>query len=294
VSAAHRAPLAVELGPGVEVWFSGAQLLRSDATAPEPTVTAGERERGAGVELIDGNLAHHRPHHPERLAAARDAFARTTRTDATSWQLMRQVHGGRVGVVDGTVPVGAELRDVDALVTLQTERPLVVLAADCLPVMLAGRTTIAAVHAGWRGLVSQVIASAVHAMVALGDDPSEIRAVIGPGIGPCCYEVGADVAVQVTALVPSAAASTRRGTLAIDLREAAGVQLGALGVGQVALPAVPTGHAPEGRAGDVGSTPCTSCDPGWFSHRRDPSSGRQAGLIVRSSGTAAVEVADAA
>lgn len=270
-----RTPLAVELAEGVEAWFSSA-VFEHPRSAPNGGAAP------TGVEVLDGNLAHHRPHHPDRLAIARDAFAGITRTDAGRWHLMRQVHGAAVGVVDERTVDGAELRDVDALVTLQPERALVVLSADCLPILLAGPTVVAAVHAGWRGVVAGVIRSAVEAMAALGDDPRHVRAVIGPGIGPCCYEVGSDVAQLVTSLVPSAAARTRRGTRSIDLRAAAHVQLDALGVQPVDLLGAGAGVDPGRRADHPDGTPlCTSCGSGWFSHRRDPSSGRQAGLIVR-------------
>jgi YfiH family protein len=269
-------PLGVDLAQGVEVWFSGAQLERT-----EPGMAVGSTS--GVVERIDGNLAHHRPHHPVRLAAAREAFAAITRTDVDGWHLMRQVHGAEVGIVDADVRVGTELREVDALVTALPGRPLVVLAADCLPIMLAGPSVVAAVHAGWRGLVKGVIGATVRTMVALGDDPRQIRAVVGPGIGPCCYEVGEDVVEQVSARSPDAVSVTSRGSRSIDLRAVARAQLAALRVEQVELPVPSDGGVPDGQPSTrhARSTLCTSCGPGWFSHRRDPCSGRQAGLIVR-------------
>jgi len=283
VGLADLSPLAVELTEGVEAWFSGALLAHQPSGGPSGTPHVGEGGAASCVsEAIDGNLAHHRPHHPARLAAARAAFAEITRTDVGRWHLMRQVHGADVGAVDERTVVGAELRNVDALVTVLPDRPLVVLAADCLPIVLAGPTVIAAVHAGWRGLVAGVIRSAVEAMVALGDDPRDVRAVVGPGIGPCCYEVGEDVARRVIARVPAADARTRGGMRSLDLREAAHVQLDALEVGTVGLPGAGAREDQGHRSDHPDATPlCTSCGPGWFSHRRDPSSGRQAGLIVR-------------
>jgi polyphenol oxidase len=297
VADGRSTPLAVALAPGVEAWFSGSRLEQ-----PAPGPSRGAAAIDPGIEppdpcarFIDGNLAHHRPHHPARLAAAREVVARVTRTDAGRWHLMRQVHGADVGVVDEDVEAGAELRDVDALVTVVPERPLVVLAADCLPILLAGPRAVAAVHAGWRGLVSGVIDATVRRMSVLGDDPPQMRAVIGPGIGACCYEVGPEVAEQVVAQVPSAAATTRRGTRGLDLREAARVQLAAL---EVELVELPGSVSPVGLGAEIderGSTPwCTSCGPGWFSHRRDPGSGRQGGLIVRRATAAHEEASYAA
>ena len=127
----------------------------------------------------------------------------------------------------------------------------VVLTADCLPVALAAPDSVGMVHAGWRGLAAGVLEAGV---AALGDGP--VSAAIGPGIGPCCYEVGDDV---------RAAFGTSARTL--DLKAIARERLQAAGVAEV--------H-------DCGL--CTACDAErFFSHRRDRGvTGRQAGLAWRS------------
>jgi len=243
------------LGDGVDAWFTGSRL------------------DGVG----DANLAHHRPHLPSRLADARERVARLSGTDVADWHLMRQVHGAEVGHIDAHTPRGAELRDVDVLVTDASDRPLVVLVADCLPILLAGRRTIAAVHAGWRGLVADAPGAAVRAMVGLGERPEDIRVVIGPGIGPCCYEVGADVSAAIAAIVPDACTTTRSGRPSVDLAAAAAGLLATAGVTR------PVGRCATGPA-ELDRPTCTCCTPGLFSHRRDPGSGRQAGIIVRRGG----------
>lgn len=234
-----------------EAWFTGSEL--------------------AGV--VDANLAHHRPHVPERLAAARDAVGSVTQTDPATWHLMRQVHGADVATVTSDARPGVEFRDVDILVTELVDRPLVVLAADCLPILAAGRHAIAAAHAGWRGVVADVPAALVEALVSLGEQPGDVCVVIGPGIGPCCYEVGSEVRDAVGAVASTALSLTRAGTPSVDLRRAVHDRFAALGVEEV-RDAVTT--AP-------GRSVCTACDPGWFSHRRDPRAGRQAGIVVRRS-----------
>ena len=80
----------------------------------------------------------------------------------------------------------------DGLWTDVPEIPLLAMSADCLPIAVAatdGRRRLAVLHAGWRGLSEGVVAAGV---AALGDGPK--AAVIGPAIGPCCYEVGEEVA----------------------------------------------------------------------------------------------------
>jgi polyphenol oxidase len=155
----------------------------------------------------------------------------------------RQVHGTRV-VVDGQ-----GIEDADGQVTTARGVAATVLVADCLPVALAGADGVGVVHAGWRGLAAGVLEAGVEATGA-------VAAAIGPGIGPCCYEVGDDV---------RAAFGTQGPTL--DLKAVARARLQAAGVQEI--------H-------DCGL--CTACDPErFFSHRRDRGvTGRQAGLAWRS------------
>jgi YfiH family protein len=155
----------------------------------------------------------------------------------------RQVHGTRV-VVDGQ-----GIEEADGQVISDPGVGAMVLVADCLPVALAGPERVGVVHAGWRGLAAGVLEGGVEATGA-------VAAAIGPGIGPCCYEVGDDV---------RAVFGTSERTL--DLKAIARARLEAAGVRDI--------H-------DCGL--CTSCDAErFFSHRRDRGvTGRQAGLAWRS------------
>jgi polyphenol oxidase len=155
----------------------------------------------------------------------------------------RQVHGARI-VVDA-----AGIEEADGQVTTVHDVAAVVLTADCLPVALVGPGAVGMVHAGWRGLAAGVLEAGVAATGA-------VAAAIGPGIGPCCYEVGDDV---------RAVFGTTERTL--DLKAIARERLRAAGVEAV--------H-------DCGL--CTACDAErFFSHRRDRGvTGRQAGLAWRS------------
>jgi polyphenol oxidase len=155
----------------------------------------------------------------------------------------RQVHGTRV-VVDAE-----GIEEADGQVTTAPAVAAMVLVADCLPVALAGPERVGVVHAGWRGLAAGVLEEGVAACGA-------VAAAIGPGIGPCCYEVGDDVRAVFRTSEPT-----------LDLKAIARARLEAAGVGEV--------H-------DCGL--CTSCDAErFFSHRRDRGvTGRQAGLAWRS------------
>lgn len=237
---------AVELNGHAAGWFTG-----RDPAAPQPPI--GERD----------NLSHRRPHRPGDLAEARAELAAVSRTDVRHWHLMRQVHGRAVGVVTDRTPPGAEFADVDALVTAEAHRALVVLAADCVPVLLAGDGVAGVAHAGRVGLASGVISATLDAAAGLGAVPERLVAVIGPAIGGCCYEVPAQLRDEVAGPRPAAYARSSWGTPSLDLPAAVRAELDGAGVRQIV---------------DVGV--CTRCDPRWFSHRRDPAAGRHAGMVV--------------
>ena len=99
----------------------------------------------------------------------------------------RQVHGAAVRRAGGAGEPG------DGLWTDTPGQPLLVFTADCLPVAIVrsngGPAAAAALHVGWRGLLAGIVANAVAAL-----DGGTLAAAIGPGIGPCCYQVGDEVA----------------------------------------------------------------------------------------------------
>jgi len=91
------------------------------------------------------------------------------------------------------------LAEGDALLTDKPGQAVGVKTADCLPILLVdGRhRSVAAVHAGWRGAVSRIAQKTLEAMAARWNSrPEDLHAAIGPGIGPCCFEVGPEVAIQ--------------------------------------------------------------------------------------------------
>ena len=244
------------LGSVVDGWFTGRD---TSPDVPALPATVGQ----------PGNLAHRRPHLPARLAADRARVARRIGQPADRWHLMAQVHGRQVALVDRTCRPGSELRDVDAVVTALADRPLVVQAADCVPILLAGRRSVGAAHAGRRGVHLDVVGAVVAALRDLGEEPEDLQVAIGPAIGACCYEVPPELRDEVGRQQPVAAATTTWGTPSLDLPAAVEAQLRRAGVHRVSR-----------------METCTRCDPGerWFSHRADPRSGRQAGIVVRRSG----------
>jgi len=196
------------------------------------------------VSSVSGDGADRGEHVRERLRA-RIGVRRIARG--------RQVHGAvvaRVGDADARGQV--TVAEADGQATALARVGMMVLTADCLPVALGSERAVAMLHAGWRGLATGVLEEGVLALRELGGN-EEVAAVIGPGAGPCCYEVGPEVHAALTG-------SSRHG--AIDLRAIARRRLLAAGVANVR----------DARA-------CTICDRRYFSHRREGQrAGRQAGV----------------
>ncbi len=111
-----------------------------------------------------------------------------------------QVHGDRIHRVSGAEPsiFGTEPPlEGDGVITAERGLYLGILTADCVPVLFLDpeRCVVGAVHAGWRGTAKGIAGKAVRRMrVEFGCEPSDIHVAIGPAVGPCCYEVGEDVA----------------------------------------------------------------------------------------------------
>jgi YfiH family protein len=186
------------------------------------------------------------------------------------YALVEQVHGAKIvrvgakragsGFEPGSPPVGR----ADGMATASGRLPMAIQTADCMPLVLAsaGEPLVAIVHAGWRGFAAGILA----ASAALFADPKDVRAVIGPTIGPDHYEVGEDVALAVSAGSSAGAVTeTRDGKLFLDLPGTAKRVLRSAGVTKVE---------------DTGL--CTACEPErFFSHRRDGVTGRQVAIAMR-------------
>ncbi|MGQ0575746.1 MAG: peptidoglycan editing factor PgeF, partial [Pseudonocardia sp.] len=173
---------------------------------------------------------------------------------------LAQVHGTRVETVGGApAPGDPDVPGTDAAVTAVPGVALAVLAADCVPVLLADprAAVVGAAHAGRLGAAAGVLPAAVAAMVDLGARPDRVEVLLGPAVCGRCYEVPAAMRDEVAAALPGSAASTGRGTPSLDLRAGLRRQLAALGVVRV-------GAHPRGTMGD----------PALYSPRREGRPGR--------------------
>ena len=114
---------------------------------------------------------------------------------------LQQIHSDKILKADCTGLLG----EGDALISNRPGITLAVRTADCLPILMADtrNRAIAAVHAGWRGTVAEIVPKTVRAMADhFGTRPDDLVIAIGPGIGECCFEVGPEVAIQFSLLFP--------------------------------------------------------------------------------------------
>jgi len=117
---------------------------------------------------------------------------------------MNQVHGNEVHVV--TRETVADRPRGDGMVTAQPGVILGIFSADCVPILMIDpkRKICGAFHAGWRGVIADIATAGFAAMTNLGAHASDLRVALGPSIGPCCFEVGEDLADRFRAEVPAA------------------------------------------------------------------------------------------
>lgn len=160
-----------------------------------------------------------------------------------------QAQGDQIAIV-GTADRGTQIQNVDALITHSPDLPLLLQYADCVPVFLYDpkRRAIGVVHAGWRGTVAKIAAKAVQAMCdAFGTEIKDVRACIGPSIGPCCYQVGNEVIAQIRAAYHRTddLLLQHDGSIHLDLWQANTRQLHQCGVEQVEVAQLCTSHHTE-------------------------------------------------
>jgi purine-nucleoside/S-methyl-5'-thioadenosine phosphorylase / adenosine deaminase len=191
----------------------------------------------------------------ERVDENRRIACEAIGADVAKLALNFQVHSARVRQAE---PASRGER-ADGLWTAEPGLPILAMSADCLPIALArtdgSQTAVAVLHAGWRGLLEGIVASGAE---ALGG--GSLAAAIGPGIGPCCYEVGEEVAAPFRERFGDDVVRERR----LDLWTSAERALRAAGVDRVDR-----------------FDRCTACEPEtFFSHRRDRGRTGRQGVIA--------------
>ena len=196
---------------------------------------------------------------PDHVIENRRRLAEAVDADASRATMAWQCHGARVTRAQpvGFVTPGRVWERCDGLWTDEPGQPMMLLTADCLPVAICradGVPALALLHAGWRGLLAGIVGEGCS---VLGQAP--LAAAIGPGIGPCCYEVGAEVAEPYSRAFGADVLADGR----LDLWTACERALRAAGCDDV--------HRVDR---------CTSCESEtFFSHRRDSGRTGRQGVI---------------
>ena len=228
------------------------------------------RKGGSSPPPYDSlNLGFHVGDEPELVLENRRKLASALGVPLESFTFAEQVHDGRVVAIrreqrgSGAFDSDTAIEAADAMVTDVPGICLTVLLADCVPILFyhPGRKVIGIAHAGWRGTTRSIAKRTLEVLVEeFGCDPGGMLVGLGPSVGPCCYEVGPDVA----SLFDSRFLNGRY----LDLREANRFQLVQMGV-------------PEDNIEVAGV--CTCCDHElFFSARRSPRTGRfGAGIMLR-------------
>jgi hypothetical protein len=206
------------------------------------------------------NLAEHVGDDTQAVATNRAILAETLKLP-TEPLWLTQVHGTQAIAAQSTYLNST----ADATYTHQTGQICVVLTADCLPVLLCDRqgTTVAAVHAGWRGLAAGILETILQHFQVPAQD---ILVWLGPAIGPQVFEVGDEVRtafIQTLPLAQAAFTPSRQGHWLANLYQLAHQRLNQQGVIHI-----------------YGGDFCTYTDPArFYSYRRDKITGRMASLI---------------
>ena len=243
---------------------------RIEPSGPAYGVEWGFTDRWGGASQApfgELNLGRHVGDRDDAVETNRHRLAHDLGLKLADLRFMDQQHGTAVAVTPGTRGgrdrldyVGAA-PPVDGIVSGRTDEALVVMVADCTPVLLLDRAEglVAAVHAGRPGMVDGVVPEAIRQLHDLG--ARQLEAVVGPSVCPRCYEVPGEMRDAAAAVEPVSASVSWTGTPAIDV--AAGV-IAQLHRADVAVHWLPG---------------CTREDDDLFSHRRDGKTGRFAGVV---------------
>lgn len=261
---------------------SGAERYGTFSIFPEASVIHAVSTRHGGVSrppYDSMNLALHVGDDAADVVENRHRFLGLLGLDFDRLTTPEQIHGDnivRVGDAEvgrGRLSYADAIPGTDALMTDVPGTPLMLCFADCTPILLfdPAHRAAAVAHGGWKGTVCSIAAKTVRAMAdAFGTRPEDCLAAIGPAIGPCCYEVGGEVAEEFRKAFPQFAErilSEENGKIRLDLWQANRLQLEDAGL----LP----GHI------DAAGV-CTSCHARtFFSYRAEgPAIGRIAAVMA--------------
>jgi len=254
---------------GYDRLHHGKLLMQFDIFAPFETKLFCEvtnRHGGVSPAPYESlNLALHVGDNPVNVLKNRTIVAQKYDFYIENLIYMDQTHSDNIHIVEHAGY--NKIENCDALITAQKNIPLMVMVADCIPVMIYDplHEVIAAVHAGRNGTFKQIVPKTLNKMQKhFGTTLHEVHIALGPSIHPCCYEVGQDLADITLKSFGKAYLHEREGKSYLDLQRLNLDQLTGIGVPEKKIEISPI---------------CTSCNQNYFSYRRDGTTGRFAGVI---------------
>jgi hypothetical protein len=239
--------------------LSALDLVEWDAPGPYRVVFSTRRGGVSGGAFRSLNLGLATDDDPESVLENRRRLAESVGADPGRVTMAWQRHGARVTRARpvGFVAPETVWEPCDGLWTDEPGQPMALVTADCVPVAVCragGAPALSLLHVGWRGLLAGIVAAGCRALGA-----GRLSAAVGPGIGPCCYEVGEEVAAPFRRAFGEDVVTGER----LDLWTVCERALRAAGCAEV--------H-------HVGR--CTACEPEtFFSHRRDRGRTGRQGVI---------------
>lgn len=217
----------------------------------------------------NANLAFHVGDNPRDVIKNHDSLAKQLGYTRSRLVHMRQIHSDRIVIVDNTLDFDTP-PECDALITNRLNTPLMVMSADCTPVLLYDpiRHVCAAVHAGRAGALNAILPKTMEAMgKEFGCNARDLRIIMGPSIGGCCYEVNEAIAKETEEKGYSSALQRINEKVFLDVNTILLQQLERFSIDSAHIEVI----------GD-----CTSCkNKEYFSYRADQQqTGRIAGVII--------------
>jgi polyphenol oxidase len=246
------------------------KTIESNLLSAFANVSACFTTRHGGVSKLpynDANLGFHVGDNPVDVLENHDLLAHRLGYDRLSLIHMRQIHSDRITIIDETYNFDTP-PECDALITDHTDIPLMVMSADCTPILLYDpvHKVIGAVHAGRAGALNEIVPKTIQAMSKnFGSTPDKIHAVLGPSISGCCYEINSSIAEETRTKGYPESLRFENEKIFLDVNTILSIQLQRLGVEKVEV-----------------IDECTSCHHDrFFSYRADQQhTGRIAGVII--------------
>jgi len=214
----------------------------------------------------DGNLAFHVGDNKNKVLHNHQQLAQKHNYNYKKLIYMQQIHSDIVTIVNkkgfDTPP------KCDALITNSYDTPLMVMVADCTPILLydSHRGVVAAIHAGRAGAFNNIIKKTITKMqLHFNSNIADIKVAIGPSIGVCCYEVGEEISMEAKKLKLSYAIKTQNKKYYLDIGKIIDAQLKENGIKKQNI---------------TKSELCNCCENrSYYSYRAAKKTGRFAGVI---------------